>query len=472
MLYRKLIEEHLKDTGIILSDGRRELTFSQIHGLVSAYCAYFDQKGVAYGERVIVKNMDPIETILILLACIASGRIFVPMEPDITDEERRYRIQDCAPALILEELVCFPEEEAYLSDRKLQGKDTLVYILYTSGSTGVPRGVVASQKQILFCIETIEERLCHTEDDRILCSLPLSFDYGLYQVFLALSSGARLYVTGSILLQRIPYLLKKWKITGFPTISSVANLMERTGLLRNTDGFCLRYITFTGELLPVSLLQSLQDVLPETRLIPMYGLTECKRVSVMPWGRTDKALQGSCGLPLRDVRVWLENVNPKTQMGELVVEGPNVMEGYWNISDAENDVFFTNMETGKRCVRTKDLFRIDEEGFLYFCGRANRMLKIRGRRVSAAYLELQIGILPDIIEIAVINGWDDSIGEIPVIYVYTLCTETEQQIQKRMAKFPAYLQKYTLNVWRKPLPRNRNGKIDYTALQNATGGST
>ena len=97
-------------------------------------------------------------------------------------------------------------------------------------------------------------------------------------------------------------------------------------------------------------------------------------------------MAGSCGLPLENVRVWLQDADPVTGVGELTVEGPNVM-AYWNIPDSESGKFFRDLHSGQRCLHTGDLFRIDTEGFLYFVGRKNGILKIRGYRVSTAQIE-------------------------------------------------------------------------------------
>lgn len=111
------------------------------------------------------------------------------------------------------------------------------------------------------------------------------FDYGMYQVFLALFSGATLFLDASGVLQRIPYLIRLWKITVFPTIPTAAQLLMRLGLFCKDTFGTLRSVTFTGEVLPVPLIQRLRQCLPEVRIVPMYGLTECKQVSVMPPGR-------------------------------------------------------------------------------------------------------------------------------------------------------------------------------------------
>lgn len=469
MLYHKLIEERLNDKRVVLSDGQTEMTFRQIHEKTAQYCAVFQEMKLKKGERIVTVTNDLINTVIIFLACIAKGLIFVPINENLDEDNKKRIIRDCSPVLILEDFQqnickkkiknrCFDMEK-----RKLCTEDTLVYILYTSGSEGIPRGVAASQKQIFFCSREINSRLGNTKADRILCCLPLSFDYGLYQIFLSFFSGAVLYLDSGAVIQRIPYLLEKWKITAFPTIPSVANILVKFNMLRGNYN-CLRYITFTGEILPVSLLEKLKEICSRTRMVPMYGLTECKRVSVMPENREDKIKAGSCGLPLDGVRVYLDGQDIESGIGELVVSGRNVMEGYWGIRDSELGVFDSDEKTGERVVRTGDLFKVDEEGFLYFCGRKSGIIKIWGHRTSSAWIENQLNGAKGVLETAVTSIPDADAGERLVIFVYAERKDAKKFVRDKMRKLPTYFQDYELYILQEPLPKNLNGKTDIKKL--------
>lgn len=459
MLYHRLVEEHLKENRKILFDDRYALDYQQIHEKTAQYCAFFQNKQIKKGERILVLGIESLEMVFILLACIAKGYIFVPVSKDTDIVDLEEIIADCQPVLILTDAPRLDGKKNFLENRELYSIDTYVYIIYTSGTSGVQKGVVASQKQILFCCEGINQRLKNAKNDRILCCLPLTFDYGLYQVFLAFLSGACLYLDSGEVLQRIPYLLKKWDITAFPTIPSVANLLLKTGMLGMAKYPKLRYITFTGEVLPVSLIKDLKKVCSETKIVPMYGLTECKRVSVMPDDRWDKIEAGSCGLPLDGVRVYLEHMDPITEIGELVVEGDNVMEGYWNASDELEGFFSFNERTGKKVLHTGDLFRIDSEGFLYFTGRKNGIIKVLGHRFSSVWIEKKLRNIEEIIEIAVSGRRDSLTGEKVVVFIYTERNDMKEQVKNQMKELPACLQNYDLYILRKPLPKNQNGKI-------------
>ncbi len=469
MLYWKLIESHLSDPRIIISNESREYTFRQLHARVRSYSVFFRSRGLKAGDRVLIVDREPLETVVLLLACISEGLVFVPVSRHMGTKERDEIVESCSPALILdgEEDPTTEEvwdEEACIKDRKQYPEDTLVYIIYTSGTEGTAKGVCGSQKQILFCSDVINRRLGNNPGDRILCSLPLTFDYGLYQVFLAFMSGAQLYLSSREMLQRIPYLLKKWKITGFPTLPTVAALLVKTGFLNHADDFYLRYISFTGEVLPLPLIRTLTEAMPRTSVIPMYGLTECKRVAVMPAERTDKLLAGSCGLPLDGVKVCLINKEKDTGIGELVVEGPNVMEGYWGIRDEDSGVFESDRETGRRRVYTGDLFRIDSEGFLYFCGRRNGIIKIRGYRVNGFGMEEMIRKVNGVKEVAVTGLPDPVTGEHAVVFVYAEDASVRHAVEETVRQMPFYLQNSEVFLLHTPFPRNRNGKTDIKKL--------
>lgn len=469
MLYWRLIESHLADPRTVISNGNREYTFRQLHARVRSYGALFRNRGLKAGDRVLIVDREPLETVVLLLACISEGLVFVPVNRHMRTEERDEIVKSCSPALILEGTEDpAPEEtgkeETCIEDRKQYPEDTLVYIIYTSGTEGTPKGVCGSQKQILFCSDAINRRLGNNHEDRILCSLPLTFDYGLYQVFLAFLSGAQLYLSSGEVLQRIPYLLKKWKITAFPAMPTMAALLVRTGFLDHADDFYLRYISFTGEVLPLPLIKTLREVLPRTSVIPMYGMTECKRVAVMPTERTDKVMAGSCGLPLDGVKVWLVNKEEETGVGELVVEGPNVMEGYWGIRDEDSGVFESDRENGRRRVYTEDLFRIDSEGFLYFCGRRNGIIKIRGYRVNGFQIEEMIRKVSGVKEAAVTGVPDQVTGEHAVVFVYADDVFVRHAVEEEIRRMPFYLQNTEVFIFHTPLPRNRNGKTDIKKL--------
>lgn len=465
MLYAELIEKNLDGEMAVLTDRNGDYTYMQLHKKAMGILAYMRQCGAATGDRVLIRNHNDADTVAAILACLAGGMIFVPVSDVCSEEELTYMREDCSAflALDLQKEEVF-EEAGWEAARDCGNKipeSAGAYILYTSGTEGKKKGVLACQRQIIFCCNRILSRLGYRESDRVLCSLPLEFDYGLYQIFLSLLSRTRLYLIEPGVIQMIPYCLHKWEITIFPSIPSVANLLLKMHYLNREQLPCLRKITFTGEYLPVEEIKALKAILPGTEMIPMYGTTECKRIAVMPEGREDKVMAGSCGLPLDGVTVYFEEGTDHGE-GKLIVEGPNVMEGYWR---NEEGGFGVNPKTGMRTYQTGDLIAIDEEGFLYFRGRCNGLIKSMGHRISEMEIENLIWKIEGVIECAAVGIHDTVCGEKIGIFVFAHSEEVSGFIANVMSQNVIYKNCYRVFMMTAPLPRNSNGKMDKAKLK-------
>lgn len=481
MLYDTLISSHIKDDYPVLTDTVTHYNYRQIDEMCARIGSVLAEWGVQKQDRIIISAERTLSTILLMLACIRKGICFVPVPHSITEDSIKAIIKDVEPTLLIGtfydtdnvrcESISSLIELAISTEApkdSIEEIDPIVYILYTSGSTDSPKGVVAPEESVEFCIKAINDRLQNSSSDRILCFLPLSFDYGLYQVFLALASGACLVAPPESPIQKIVSYLTKERITGFPAMPAMLNMLLQTRLLAKADLSSIRYITSTGDNFPVALINQIQEVVGSAVIIPMYGLTECKRVSIMPINRIDKTLSGSCGLPLDGVEVWLEGADA-SGIGELIVCGKNVMAGYWRDKKATNQYYFTD-ELGRKCLRTGDFFRIDNDGFLYFISRKKEILKVNGYRIGIAELENKLLFhMKNIVnEIGVFGLSDAIIGERIVVHV---CTDQPKEIviekMKEVSKvLPAEQRPHFLYCSSQPLPKNTNGKIDRKQLVN------
>lgn len=474
MLYTTLITSNLNKNKPIISDCKNDYTYKEIDDHCGKIQVFFEEKGFEKGDKVIIISNQSINTILVILTCMRMGMCFIPVPNTISQESLLEIITDSKAEVLVGDIeskcirtLYYSEIFEHLHENVPQksysiGEENISYILYTSGSTGKSKGVVALEKQVLFCIKSINKRLKNTEKDKILCFLPLYFDYGLYQIFLALDSGACVYVPQQMPIQSVVHLLYKKEITGFPAMPAILNMLIKTKLLDKVVLDKLRYITSTGDVLSIELIKKVLEILPAVDIIPMYGLTECKRVSVMPPKRFDKVINGSCGLPLDGVKVWLSDVD-SNGIGELVVCGPNVMEGYWNDIETSSKYYFIN-EDNIRCLYTGDLFRIDSEGFLYFIERKKNILKVNGYRIGISELEDKIKTRLDSIEkeLAVIGIPDKLSGEKIVVCISS--DYDRKMVLEKIKDSCEYLSQY-----QKPhllfysndfLIRNSNGKID------------
>lgn len=463
MLYKKLIEDNLSDQ-IILNYKSRHYSYRELNDRALALGCEWIRNGVKFGDRIIIDCSDKSETIIALLACLAYGIVFIPIEAD--NDNKEYIKKDSGAVLVYRG---GSTQQLLPGKRQMLSPGTLGYIIYTSGSTGGLKGVAAPLSAIIFCIDAINARLKNDENDRILSRLPLSFDYGLYQVFFSLCFRAELtLVDGDVLIVQMPVLCRHMKITAMPVVPSMLSALYQTRLLKQEYFPNLRYICSTGEVLSVELIKHVHEQLPDVEVIPMYGLTECKRVSVMPPGRWDKILNGSCGIPLDGVKVGLLGSN---NGGELIVYGPNIMNGYWrggNV-DVDNEVFCID-DSGQRFLRTGDYFRIDEDGYLYFLHRIKNIIKVGGYAVNPAEIEVRLNNIEGVINVCVIGIPDEITGESICACVHTKTKEVKEKIEEISKSLPTYKRISKIVLFDQGFPLNKNGKIDIESLKGYVNG--
>lgn len=348
----------------------------------------------------------------------------------------------------------------------------LATIIYTSGSTGNPKGVMLTHLNMVSAATSITTYLENIPEDIIINVLPLSFDYGLYQILMAFKFG------GTVVLEKsfaYPYevikQMVKERVTGFPGVPTIFAILLQMEDLKKYDLDSLRYITNTAASLPVEHIQRLRTIFPQARLYSMYGLTECKRVSYLPPEELDRR-PGSVGRGMPNEEVWVvdehgNRVGPGV-VGELVVRGSNVMRGYWGDPETTERVLKPGPLPGEKVLYTGDLFKTDEEGFLYFVGRKDDMIKTRGERVSPKEVENAIYKLEGVMEVAVIPVPDDILGQAIKTFIVTQngyhLTEKDvlKQCKRELEEFaiPKYIE------FRDSLPKTSSGKIDKLTLKD------
>jgi acyl-CoA synthetase (AMP-forming)/AMP-acid ligase II len=290
----------------------------------------------------------------------------------------------------------------------------LAALIYTSGSTGRPKGVMLTHLNIVSAATSITTYLENQPDDVILNVLPLSFDYGLYQVLMAFKIGGTLVLERSFTYPyRIIELLNQEKVTGFPIVPTISAILLQLDL--STHRFpALRYITNTAAVLPTDHIRRLRNLFPEVRIFSMYGLTECKRVSYLPPEQIDvRPTSVGRGMPNEEVYV-VDDTGRRVEagaVGELVVRGSNVMKGYWELPEETDRMLKPGPLPGEKVLHTGDLFRMDDEGYLYFVGRKDDIIKTRGEKVSPREVEDVLHAMPGVAEAAVIGIPDGVLGE-------------------------------------------------------------
>ena len=347
----------------------------------------------------------------------------------------------------------------------------LAALIYTSGSTGEPKGVMSTHHNMVSAARSIIQYLENTPEDIIIDVLPLSFDYGLYQVIMAFMFGGTVVLEKSFLYPvTILKAIERERVTGFPVVPTLAAMLLKMENLAAYNLGSMRYMTNTAAALPVEHIRRLRALFPRVRMYSMYGLTECKRVSYLPPEELDRR-PASVGKAISNCEVIIVDEEGREaaagQAGELVIRGANVMQGYWNAPELTARTFRPGRYPEDRLLYSGDLFKMDADGFLYFLGRKDDMIKTKGERVSPKEIENALCGMEGIAEAAVIGVPDEIFGEAVEAFVVLKpgIQVTEKSVLKHCAgQLEPFLVPRRVKILPE-LPRTSNGKVDKKALQ-------
>lgn len=466
------------------------------HGLIAL--------GVTRGDRVIIWHWNAPETCVAIFAVLKAGAAFVMVDSMTKADKLVKLVGDCRPSVVMtgsrsfaqiaESLqVLEPDAAVVLLDSEVTNgaisysdlvapqpdhvpavpviDRDLAALIYTSGSTGMPKGVMSAHYNMVAAASAITTYLENVPEDVILNVLSLAFDYGLYQLLMTMQFGGTLVLETSFAFPRsILDLMRQEGVTGFPGVPSIfALLLQVDPQYLHLPN--LRYITNTGAALPVNHIQQLQALLGEqVRIYAMYGQTECKRTLYLPPEDFAKK-PGSVGHAIPNEEVYLldadgNRVGPGG-VGELYVRGANVMLGYWERPAETARTFLPGPLPGERVLRSFDIFRQDEDGYLYFVSRTDDIIKCRGHKVSPVEVEEAIYRLGQIAEVAVLGQAHPVLGEAVVAFVVTADgTDLTERYIIRGSR--GLLEDYMVPervIFVDQLPKNTNGKIDRQALK-------
>ena len=279
----------------------------------------------------------------------------------------------------------------------------LACLIYTSGSTGDPKGVMSDHSNMVFAASSIIQYLENVEDDIVIGLLPLSFDYGLYQLLMTFKFGGTLVLEkGFTYPAAVLRRMEAERVTGFPGVPTIVAVLLQTDL-SPYDLSNLRYLTNTAAALPPGHIMQLRQKFPWARLYSMYGLTETKRTLYLPPDQLD-VRPGSVGIAIPGTEVWIEDGEGNRlgpgQVGELVVRGRHVIRGYWGDPAATATRYRPGPIPGERLCYTGDLFKTDAEGYLYFVARMDDIIKSHGEKVAPKEVENVLYSLQGVLEAA------------------------------------------------------------------------
>lgn len=467
--------------------------------------------GLMRADRVAIYMEKRLDTVAAVFGVAAAGGVFVPVNPLLKARQVAHILNDCSVRL----LVTTPErletladslascpcvqtiivvEEAFLS--RVHGTDPVAWaertslpdvtphrvidadmaaILYTSGSTGQPNGVVLSHRNLVAGATSVATYLENGPADRILSVLPLSFDYGLSQLTTAFRVGACAVLMNYLLPRDVIRAVERERITGLAAVPplwvQLAQLDWPTSVTEH-----LRYLTNSGGHMPRPTLDALRARLPKTKPYLMYGLTEAFRSTYLPPEEVDRR-PDSIGkaIPNAEILVVREDGTPCApgEPGELVHRGVHVALGYWNAPDTTSVRFRPapgrpdGLPLQEMAVWSGDMVRADEDGFLYFIGRNDELIKTSGYRVSPSEVEDVVYATGQVDEAVAVGVEHPLLGQAVVVVMYAMDADAslaEQLSAECKRQLPAYMVPAAVIPRQGPLPRNPNGKVDRKLL--------
>jgi acyl-CoA synthetase (AMP-forming)/AMP-acid ligase II len=310
------------------------------------------------------------------------------------------------------------------------------------------------------------------QTDRIFCALPLAFDYGLYQVLMAVRIGATVILEQSFVYPaRALEVMARARATVFPGVPTMFAMLIGFGAINRYDLSALRLMTSTAAALPEAHIRAIRRAFPGVTFYSMYGLTECKRVSYLPPDQLDLR-PNSVGRGMPNQEVWLVDDAghrlPNGAQGELVVRGSHVMAGYWRRPEETHERLRPGAAPGERVLFTGDIFRTDEDGYLYFVARKDDIIKSRGEKISPREVENVLSALTGVAQAAVLGTPDPLLGEAIEAYVVIQPSSrlTERDIFRHCLD---HLEQFMVpkSVTIVPsLPMTSTGKVDKRALRD------
>ena len=472
---------------VITKDG--SLTFAELDTAADRIASGLAERGVERGDRVAVMLPNGLDAAGAIYGVLRSGAALSPVNPQTKLEKLTAILADCRPRLV----VCDAErmeiasagaaatgvEALEVSELAADGEppaapgpDDLGSVIYTSGSTGEPKGVMHPHSNMAFVTGSIAESLGLNASDRVLCVLQLSFGYGLYQLFTCVRVGATLVLEpGFAFAGRVVQLLDEEEITILPGVPTVFGVLLSLKGLAEREFPQLRLLTSAGAALPEAMGRQLRETLPGAGICPMYGQTEAQRICYLPAEEYDRR-PTSAGIPIPGTETWIENEDGEPvaagETGELIVRGAHVMQGYWGRPDTTKRKVRPGRSPAERVLVTGDLFRTDEDGFLYFVSRKDDVFKSRGEKVVPREIEEVLHGAPGVKEAAAVGVPDEILGAVVHAHVAAqpgheldegaLRRHCAQHLEDHMVPKRVFVHE--------ELPRIGSGKIDKRSLKS------
>lgn len=500
---------------LALTRRRESYSYAEVSGATGSFAGALVEVGAVRGDRVAIYLDKTTDFVSTAFGAGRIGAIFVPLNPVLKAAQVKHILNDCtvtvlvtsAPRLrsLVEVLGDCPSVRAIILSGDGEAPDDVPWpvhgwdvvteatppaqtnrpdtdvaaILYTSGSTGSPKGVVLSHRNMVSGAQSVAQYLGNHADDVLLAALPLSFDAGFSQLTTGFHAGARVVLLDYLLPRDIPRALEREGVTGLTGVPTLWNQLVEQEISDDVRSR-LRYIANTGGHVPRELLGRVRDLLPETDVFLMYGLTEAFRATYLPPHLID-ARPNSMGkaIPNAEVLVLRPDGSPcdPDEPGELVQRGALVAQGYWGDPERTAERFRALPDAAgvrpaevvpeERVVFSGDVVRRDADGFLYFVGRRDEMLKTSGYRVSPTEIEEIVHASGIVAECAAIGLPDAHLGHRILVVLRPSDPGTFDEaalLAHCKREMPNYMVPERFEIRPEALPKNQNGKIDRPRL--------
>jgi L-proline---[L-prolyl-carrier protein] ligase len=498
---------HPERTAVV--DRERRVTYAELDERSSRLAAALADAGVAPGDRVGLYLNKSLEAIVGVYGVLKAGATYVPFDDQAPATRLAYVASNAGIRCLVTEAekahgwatmaeLGAPLEALVVSGGAAQAPDgvrviewaaldaypatapsvptapdDLAYILYTSGSTGDPKGVMLSHENALAFVEWAVEEVGVRHDDRVSSHAPLHFDLSTFDLFGAAAAAAELVLFSrddSVFPVELANRIRDTGITIWYSVPSILALLATRGGLDRAPLPELRAVLFAGEVFPTKYLDRLMELIPQARFYNLFGPTE---TNVCTWYEVprpgpDRPDPIPIGAPIAGVEIVVADEEGREvdegEAGELLVTGPTVMHGYWG--DAERTARVLSSADGKRTYHTGDLVRRHVDGSLLFLGRRDAQIKSRGYRIELGDIEHALGQLDRVAECAVVAVPDELVtnrikaivvpnGELTDAEVVRFCGE----------RLPRYMVPDEVE-FRETLPRSSTGKIDRRRLDS------
>lgn len=507
------LSEHKYPDKVALVFNARRVTYAEIKAQSDSLAHWLVNAGVCRGDRVIIFAENSVEVVIAFWATLKASAVVCLVHPETPADKLMHYLQDTRATILVADGHLLVQHAAVFAaarflvnvvvlgslpaaiDPRMPATTAFLHavaphappgspgqhnidvdlaaIIYTSGSTGAPKGVMLTHRNMLSAAASIMEYLKLDDGDVIMNAMPLSFDYGLYQMIMAFAAGGRLVLERSFAL--LPQLLARASreaVTGLPAVPMVYALLSQFEALDRYDLSAVRFLTSSGAHLSATQIKWMQRRFPTAEIYSMYGLTECKRCTYLPPDAIDRK-PGSVGFAIPNTELWVvDEANQRLgpgQVGQLVVRGATVMRGYWDAPAATAERLRPGPLPGEYVLYTGDLGRFDDDGYLYLVARMDSVFKNRGTKVAPHEVEAAMMTIAGVTEVAVTGVPDAVLGY--AVHAFVVLERglelDEAHLRRACGQFMEKHQIPSKITVLSALPRNGNGKLDCNALTHS-----